>query len=548
MDQKFPFEHFLNFNSSNINTLNTKAPEQDKVDYGFLNNNFKNLENKPTISNSQNFDSSFSTDELISITQTLNDELKKVISTEKYEAFFANNFTVAAIKDEVFHIKVTNRLVKMMFEKHYKDNINEAIQALMGKEFLLNIEVMNETSKTINPEISSPKKEKEANTIKANYSVKKGSTVKETSFTLNNVFTPSKEDLLKQVDQSAPAQHPALSFGQKIDKSKTFENFIVGPSNNMAHAFAHSVAKAPGTVYPQLYLYGSSGLGKTHLLHSICNYISETKPNLRINLTSANAFMNEMVMAIQKKEDNEFRRRYSELVDILIIDDIHELKNKERTQNEFFHIFNELQSKGKQLIFTSDKPPKEIDGIEDRIRTRLSSALLTEIQQPDLETRIAILRKKAIEKDIYLDDEVVNFIATCVKSNIRELEGSLIKLHAYSDICNVDIDLETAKRQLGLSEECQQKEITTESIAKAVSSYFKIPLGDIRGKSRVKQLTHARHIGMYLTYKILKIPLTDIGQYYGRRDHTTVMSAVNKFKDVKDNEQIQQLYEIESSL
>src|SRR5690606_1761265 len=197
---------------------------------------------------------------------------------------------------------------------------------------------LNETVPSINPEVKaeSPLNEKDSN----DYYIKKGQTVKETSFSISSDFKTPKIEQLKEVE--VKHQAPSINFGHKIDRTKTFDNFIVGPSNNMAHAFALAVAKNPGTVYPQLYLYGNSGLGKTHLLHSICNTIAETRPDLRINFTSANAFMNEMVIAIQKKEDNEFRRRYSQLVDVLIIDDIHELKNKERTQNEFFHIFNEL--------------------------------------------------------------------------------------------------------------------------------------------------------------------------------------------------------------
>ena len=217
---------------------------------------------------------------------------------------------------------------------------------------------------------------------------------------------------------------------------------------------------------------------------------------------------------------------------------------------EFFYIFNELQNKGKQLVFTSDKPPKEIVGIEDRIRTRLSSALLIDIQQPDLETRIAILKKKAIEKDIYLDDDVINLIASCVKTNVRELEGKLVKLGAYSDLMNVDIDLEIAKEQLNLSEGIDDKVITVESITKSVANYFKLALGDIKGKSRKKEVALARHISMYMSHKILKKTLEEIGEYFDNRDHSTVIHGIKKVQNlIKEGSKVsQQIYEIESRL
>ncbi len=260
--------------------------------------------------------------------------------------------------------------------------------------------------------------------------------------------------------------------------------------------------------------------------------------------------MAEMVAAIQAQKIQEFRKKYSELIDVLMVDDIHELKNRTGTQNEFFHVFNELHSKGKQLIFTSDKHPKEIDGIEERIKTRLSWGLVLDVQQPDLETRIAILKKKAEEEDIFLPDDVVNLIARSIKSNIRELEGSLIRLGAYSSVFKVDIDLEIAKEQLKLDEQTDIKIHSLESIAKTVSQHFKIPVSDLRSKARVKEVTTARHIAMYLSYHVLKATLVDIGNYYGNRDHTTVIHAVDKIKkQLLTQVQVQQqIYEIENKL
>jgi chromosomal replication initiator protein len=265
--------------------------------------------------------------------------------------------------------------------------------------------------------------------------------------------------------------------------------------------------------------------------------------------------MSEMVLAIQGTKSGsdkvaEFRRKYTELVDILIIDDIHELQGKTRTQAEFFYVFNQLTARKKQLIFTSDKPPKEIIGLEDRVMTRLNSALIVDIQQPDLETRIAILKKKALEKDIYLDDQIINLIANSVKSSVRELEGKLVKLGAYSDLMNVDIDIEIAKQQLNLENITNEKILNSDSITKAVASYFSLAIGDIKGKTRKKEIALARHISMYMIHKLAKITLEDIGKYFDGRDHSTVIHGIKKINDItkSDTRLSQQIYEIETQL
>jgi chromosomal replication initiator protein len=346
-------------------------------------------------------------------------------------------------------------------------------------------------------------------------------------------------------------EHFASPANIQIDVNKTFENFIIGPSNNMASAASMAVAKEPGKTYPALYIYGNSGLGKTHLIYAIANYVQSTKPNLRICITSANRFMNEMVDSMQTNKLFDFRRKYTDQVDVLIIDDIHELKNRSGTQNAFFDVFNELMARGKQLVFTSDKPPKEIEGIEERIRSRLSSALPVEVQQPDLETRIAILKKKAVEKDIYLSPDVVNLIAKCVKSNIRELEGCLVKLGLVTSLLKVDIDLEVAKEHLKLNEELEnQKNITIDSIAKTVATYYKIPIGDLRGKAKTKEVALPRQVAMYLTNKFIKPTLKDNGQYFSGRDHSTVLHAINTIKDRIKTESLlaQQVLDLEKSL
>jgi chromosomal replication initiator protein len=541
MSDNFPFDKFIK--SNNNNNLDNSKEDISKF--------FKTDSNVAIVEKvQQKQDVSVDSDELFTITNEILSIVKNNIPSEKFSTYFSNTFVLSSFNENDFHFSVTTKFIKMMIENHYINYINQAVIELMGKPFNININLLdNIDSQHSHP--SSP-----ANTILENtindtqkMDVQKTTSVKNMSFKIDTSFAASKEDIADVVRSSEIKHLNGNVFG-RIDKTKTFDNFVVGPSNNMAHAFSLAVSKDPGSAYPQLYLYGNSGLGKTHLLHAICNYINEKSPEKRICFTSAGDFTKEMVMSIQSKTISEFQRKYTDLVDVLIIDDIHELKDRARTQAEFFHIFNELQNKKKQLIFTSDKAPKDINGLEDRIRTRLSSALLTDIQQPDLETRIAILKNKANERDIYIGDDVINLIASCVRNNVRELEGKLIKLGAYSDLMNVDIDLEIAKEQLNLSEDNQDKLLTVESIAKTVSSYYKLPLGDIRGKNRKAELVLARHISMYLIHKLLKKTLEEIGEYFNKRDHSTVIHAIDKMKKrISDEASFSQLiYEIESNV
>jgi chromosomal replication initiator protein len=545
MSNDFPFNHFFNLDKNSKNN----DIESNITDYSFPKvETTSNISQSPKLNQSLS-NSDFNAEELQCISEEITIGLKSSISPQKYKAFFDNTFTVNNITDESIEFCVTTNFIKKMIEAHYINEIKQIVFTTLGKEYEIKVTLLtvNATSQlnSARVELNKPQHSSERTEFTPD--------LNKPSFKID--ISSSKQEIQDEVDSTLIKYNNSGYFARRLDVSKKFDNFIVGPSNNMAYAFSLAVAKDPGKVYPQLYIHGNSGLGKTHLLHALCNHVAENRPHLRICFTSASAFMSEMVMAIQSTtgKDNkisEFRRKYTELVDLLIIDDIHELKNKTRTQAEFFYIFNELQSKGKQLVFTSDKAPKEISGIEDRIRTRLSSALLIDIQLPDLETRIAILQKKALEKDIYLDDDVINLIASCVKTNVRELEGNLVKLGAYSDLMNVDIDLEIAKEQLNLCEGLDDKIITVESITKAVASHFKLALGDIKGKTRKKEVALARHMAMYMSHKILKKTLEEIGEYFDNRDHSTVIHGIKKIQNlIKDDSKIsQQLYEIESRL
>lgn len=532
MTQKFPFDHFLKLDGLHESPVGPKKNEP-AVSPIIIEQALKTMSSaEPKLSQE------FSADELKTITEALLEHIKNLVNPNKYHAYFANTFTVSSIQQEIVEFVVTTTFIKKMVETHYLETIKQALFEILGKEYGIDIQVLGSTGSL------------SSNQDNILHSVsKKSETSKSSTFFIQDL-APTKEDLYKAVD-SQVIEHLATPTNTQIETTKTFTNFIIGPSNNMAHAFAMAVAKDPGKTYPALYIYGNSGLGKTHLIHAIANYVQANKPSMRICMTSANRFMNEMIQAVQAGQQHDFRRKYTEKTDLLIIDDIHELKNRSGTQDHFFHVFNELMERGKQLVFTSDKPPKEIDGIEDRIRTRLSSALPVEIQQPDLETRIAILKKKAIEKDVYLSEDVVNLIAKCVKSNIRELEGCLIKLNAVTSILKVDIDLEVAKEHLNLNEEIEnQRHMTIETITKAAAAYYKIPMGDLRGKSKSKEVVLPRQVAMYLISKLLKPTLKESGHFFGGRDHSTVLHAINTIKDRIKVEALlaQQVLDIEKNL
>lgn len=526
MTQKFPFNHFLKLD----NLSESPAAKKADVNPVIIDKTLRTVADKEA----KTLSSEFGTEELKTITEALLDHIRSLVTPNKFHAYFANAFTVAAIHQDNVEIVVTTSFIKKMVETHYTETIKQALFEILGKSYGVEFQVLG-TAPTNTETPAKPKKM---------------DSVKNSTFYIEEL-EPTKDDLYKAID-SQVIEHQTPNSSNQIDLTKTFNNFIIGPSNNIAHALSMAVAKEPGKAYPALYIYGNSGLGKTHLIHAIANHIQAQKPSMRITVTSANRFMNEMVDSIIKKNQSyEFKKKYVEQTDILIIDDIHELKNKTSTQEMFFHIFNELIEKGKQLVFTSDKTPKEIDGIEDRIRTRLSSALPVEIQQPDLETRIAILKRKAVEKDIYLSDDVVNLVAKCVKNNIRELEGCLIKLGAVTSILKVDIDLEVAKEHLKLNEELEnQKNVTIESITKNVAQYYKIPMGDIRGKAKTKEVALPRQVAMYLVSKMIKPTLKENGHYFSGRDHSTVLHAIKTISDrIKtDGLLAQQVLEIEKQL
>ena len=320
------------------------------------------------------------------------------------------------------------------------------------------------------------------------------------------------------------ADHPALT------PKYTFERFVIGSSNRFAHAAAVAVAEAPAKSYNPLFIYGGAGLGKTHLLHAIGHYAGNLYPQARIRYVSSEQFTNEFINAIRDDRAGSFQRRYRDN-DVLLIDDIQFLEGKERTQEEFFHTFNALHNADKQIVISSDRPPKQIATLEDRLRSRFEWGLITDIQPPDLETRIAILRKKSSADALNVPDDVLSFIASKVQSNIRELEGALIRVTAFASLNGSAIDLSLAEIVLkDLFPDEGSREVSVPAIMAETATYFGLTIEDLTGSNRSRLLVTARQMAMYLTRELTDLSLPKIGQAFGGRDHTTVMHATQKIR------------------
>jgi len=316
----------------------------------------------------------------------------------------------------------------------------------------------------------------------------------------------------------------------------TFENFVIGNCNRFAHAASLAVAESPAKAYNPLFIYGGVGLGKTHLIQAICHYIIQKQPHkYLIRYIPSERFTNELIDAIQHHSTAKFRTKYRN-IDILVIDDIHFIAGKESTQEEFFHTFNTLYDSHKQIIISSDRPPREISRLEERLVSRFNWGLITDLQPPDLETRIAILRKKVEREPVKIPDEVINFIAETIKTNIRELEGALIRVVAYSLLEEKFISLELVKEVLKDTLKETIKLISIDLIQKKVTEDFGLNLLEIKTKKRNRNIVFVRQIAMYLCRELTNFSLPEIGEYFGNMDHTTVLYAYNKIKDLIDKD------------
>jgi chromosomal replication initiator protein len=322
---------------------------------------------------------------------------------------------------------------------------------------------------------------------------------------------------------------------QILNPKFTFDSFVVGACNQFAHAAARSVVANPSRSYNPLFVYGGVGMGKTHLMHAIGRELMTRFATMRIIYTSSERFMNEMIACIRNDRMPQFHQRYR-AADVLLIDDIQLLGNKERTQEEFFHTFNELHDHQKQIVISSDSPPKEIPGLLERLRSRFEWGLLADIQAPDLETKMAILDKKAEAEGVKLPDEVRSFMASKTKSNVRELEGALIKLMAYSSLTGTPINLQMAQQVLKHLVHVQDRRVTIDAIQKAVAERFSIKQSQLKEKSNTRKVVYPRQVAMYLVKELTDASLPEIGRAFGGKHHTTVIHSINKIEQSRHND------------
>ncbi|OFW14287.1 MAG: chromosomal replication initiator protein DnaA [Acidobacteria bacterium RIFCSPLOWO2_12_FULL_67_14] len=335
-----------------------------------------------------------------------------------------------------------------------------------------------------------------------------------------------------EVPEAAAEEVETTPSSAGLNPRYTFDTFIVGPSNQFAHAACRAVAEAPSRSYNPLFIYGGVGLGKTHLMHAVGQYVFRHDPSLRLTYISSERFMNEMINALRYDRILEFRERYRS-VDVLLVDDIQFVSGKEGTQTEFFHTFNALYDAQKQIVLSSDHPPHEIPALEERLRSRFEWGLIADIHPPDIETRVAILKRKAEAEGVPLSDSVAMYIAGRIKSNIRELEGSLIRLIAYASLTGREVSLELAQDVLKNVTDQDQKAVTIETIQRFVSDYYQLKVGDLKSRNNSKSVAMPRQIAMYLCKNLTNASLPEIGRSFGGKHHSTVIHSLKKVEELR---------------
>jgi chromosomal replication initiator protein len=395
------------------------------------------------------------------------------------------------VKERTITLEIPNRFFKDWIEDNYPDIVNETVGRIMGYP----VTVRYKIAEKIDPDV-------------------------------------------KKMDMRLENRRQKLaSRGIHLNPKYTFENFVIGPSNQFAQAAAKAVAEAPGRAYNPLFIYGGVGLGKTHLITAIGNAVIDKKPDVSVIYVSAEQFTNEVVSAIRHEKMGELKEKYRN-VDLLLLDDIHFIANKTQTQEEFFHTFNAIYERQKQIVISSDRPPKEIGAVTDRLRSRFSMGLIADIQPPELETKVAILLKKADHEKIAIPEEVAYYLASRVRTNIRELEGCLIRLGAQASLTGTNISVTMAKDILHDLIEEDEKPITTDQVQKVVSDHFALKLSDMKARKRTKEVALPRQIAMYLSKQLTSLSLSDIGKNFGGKDHATVIYACKQIEDKKTKDEV----------
>lgn len=431
--------------------------------------------------------------------QKILEQIKKQISSANFKTWFSQA-TIMEITDTNLKISVPSAFIKNQLVARYEVILNQSIEEITGKKLTIEYEIdSSKLAKKTKPELG---EEEDADI-----------------FTINPSY-----------------QGPQNSLNKKY----TLDSFVVGFTNNLAYAAAQAITQNPGLSYNPLFVYGPSGVGKTHLMHGVGNAIISKNPYSKILYVSSEKFMNDFVDSIQNKKTGEFRQRYR-YCDVFLVDDIQFIAGKDSTQEEFFHTFNELHSKNAQIILTSDRPPHEMHKLEARLLSRFQGGLMVDIQLPDFDTRMAILKRKLQEKGDQLPEDILKLIAETVESNTRELEGKLIQIIQISKLKQEEITVDEVRKFLGRPQTTTQK-LDHKKILTGINQYFNTKLSDITGPRRQKELVLPRQIAMYLMYEECKMPFEKIGQVLGGRDHTTILHGVEKIRDaVSRDREVQRL-------
>jgi len=457
---------------------------------------------------------SFPQNELDHIWQKTLEKIKGKITNPSFNTWFSETKAVLTTDENQLVLQVPNNFIQDWIETQYTDLIEEILLDLTGSSWTLLL---------LTPEQVKKFKEKQ----------KEGREKKD-----NDKNTKNKISELEELEKDSSEIADDDEYQNGFNPKYTFDTFVVGNSNRFAHAASLAVAEAPAKAYNPLFIYGDVGLGKTHLMQAIAHFILKNNPDYKVVYVSSETFTNELINSIKDDSTVDFRDKYRN-IDILLVDDIQFLAGKERTQEEFFHTFNTLHESNRQLIISSDRPPKEIPTLEERLRSRFEWGLITDIQKPDLETRIAILRKKADVDNLTIPNEVIIYIANKIQSNIRELEGALVKVIAYSSLVDREIDIELARealKDLVNKKKRQQIEVNIERIKKIITDDYNLKMEDMESKKRTQNIAFPRQIAMYLSRELTDFSLPHIGDEFGGRDHTTVIHAHNKIKDKIKNE------------
>ncbi len=455
----------------------------------------------------------------------LNTEVHQILSHQvgsaHYSTFFKDVLVLENLQSSVAFFKVKTAFLQKIIEEKYLLVIQKSLKEVLGQDYAIQI---------IKTESNS------ANIVKLPQKVPMAKNVKEFRFSL-----PGKNNQAKSNEKQGVTTRKIQPSG------KDFDNFIAGPANQFALNACLSIANEPSLLYPVLYLHSKPGLGKTHLMHAIALRIKQKYPQKKILFVTARNFMNEMIKSLKEQRVLEFRFKYSQ-ADILLFDDVQELANKKGTQTEFFHLFEDFGKKKKQIILAGHYAPSELAGLEERITSRLSWGLVLDIKPPCQDMKFKILKTKAHFKNINISDDVLKLIAQSLQGSVRELEGALVRLMAHQSFFKEALTEDLVRQQLKLSFE--KKDINLEFVLQKTSEYFLIPEDDIKSRSKFKSLSIARHIAMYLSYKLIETTLTKIGSFFGGRDHTSISYAIRKVeKDLKSNSQLKHhIYEIEKTL